>query len=123
MWRESHHKGRSTVTHHLQCGGGRGCLTLVFLGGGTVWGGGGSSNYNGKTANQAGRTIRKRYDGLRQAEEGHASLTVRAAFFYADYVLVDSTYPGWIQSVFDTLIGIFNQVGLHTNVCNTMGVV
>ena len=48
---------------------------------------------------------------------------VNAAFFSADDGLVASTDPGWIHSVFDTLTGIFDRVGLWKNVRNTVGVV
>ena len=37
--------------------------------------------------------------------------------------MVASTDPGWIQSSFDTLTGLFEQVGLRTNVRNTVGMV
>ena len=37
--------------------------------------------------------------------------------------MVDSTNPGWIQTAFDTLIGLFDQVGLKKNVKKSMGVV
>ena len=34
-----------------------------------------------------------------------------------------STNPWWIQYAFDTLMGIFDRVGLWTNVRKTMGMV
>ena len=37
--------------------------------------------------------------------------------------MVASTYSGWIQTAFDTLTGIFDQVGLKTTAKNTMGMV
>ena len=40
-----------------------------------------------------------------------------------DERLVASTDPGWIQSAFDTLTGIFNRVGMRTHVCKTVGMV
>ena len=48
---------------------------------------------------------------------------VKVDFFYADKGLVDSTDPGWLQSAFDTLTGIFDRVGLRTNVLKTVGMV
>ena len=57
-------------------------------------------------------TIWEQDDGRHQAEEGHTRLTVKAAFFYAYDRLVASTDPGWLQLSFDTLTGIFDQVGL-----------
>ena len=75
-------------------------------------GGGGSSNDNYKAAQLTGNMIRSRDDGQRKAEEGHARLKVKAALFYADDGLVASTNPGWLQSTFDTLTGIFNCIGL-----------
>ena len=64
-----------------------------------------------------------RDDGRRQAEEGHARLKAKAQFFYTDNGMVASTGPGWIKTAFDTLMGIFNRVGMHTNVRKTVGVV
>ena len=37
--------------------------------------------------------------------------------------MVVSTYPGWLQSAFDTLMGIFDWVGLRTNVRKTVEMV
>ena len=37
--------------------------------------------------------------------------------------MVASTNTGWIQTAFDTLMGLFNWVGLRTNVQITVGVV
>ena len=76
-------------------------------------GGGGGSNENGNTAQLAVRTIRERDDGRRRADEEHASLMVQALFFYADDGLVAYIDPGWLQSEFDTLTGIFDRVGLR----------
>ena len=119
--RERRHSGRPNVAHHLQCGGGRGGPPLGILGGGT--GGGGSSDEDGDVAQTAERTIQEQDDGRRHAEEGHARLTVKAELFYVDDGLVASTYPGWLQSPFGMLTGIFNWVGLRKNLCKTVGVV
>ena len=48
--------------------------------------------------------------------EGHAHLTVKLELFYADDRMVVSTDPVWLQSEFDTLTGIFEQVGLRKNI-------
>ena len=48
---------------------------------------------------------------------------VKVVFFYANNRMVASTYLGWIQSAFDKLTGLFNQVGLRKNVRKTVGVV
>ena len=37
-------------------------------------------------------------------------MKVKAALFYAKDRMVASTDPGWIQSEFDTLMGIFDRV-------------
>ena len=37
--------------------------------------------------------------------------------------MVASTYPGWIESAFDMLTGIFYRVGLQTNVYKIVGMV
>ena len=37
--------------------------------------------------------------------------------------MVASADPGWIQSAFDILTGLFNQVGLQTNIRKTVGMV
>ena len=56
-------------------------------------------------------------------KEGHIRLKVKAEFFYADNGMVASTNPGCIQTVFDTLTGIFDQVGLNKNVRKIVGMV
>ena len=50
-------------------------------------------------------------------------LKVKAEFFYTDDKMVASTDPGWLQSAFDTLTGIFKRVGILTHVCKTVGMV
>ena len=82
-----------------------------------------SSDEDGDAAHTVGRKIWEQDDGKRRADEGHARLTVKAAFFYADSGLVASIDPGWLQSRFDTLTGIFDRVGLQTNVRKTVGMV
>ena len=48
---------------------------------------------------------------------------VKADFFYADNGLVASTYPGWLQSEFDTLMVLFERVGLRKNTRKTVRMV
>ena len=43
--------------------------------------------------------------------------------FYADAGMVASTNPGCLQTTFDTMTGLFDRVGLKTNVWETVGVV
>ena len=43
------------------------------------------------------------------------------AFFYADNRLVASTDPVWLQGVFDTLIRLFDRVGIWKNLWKTVG--
>ena len=48
---------------------------------------------------------------------------VKVALFYADDGVVASTDPGWLQSAFDFMTGMFDQVGLRRTVCNTVEMV
>ena len=48
---------------------------------------------------------------------------MKAAFFYAVDGVVAYTDPGCLQSVFDLLTGLFDQVGMRTNARNTVGMV
>ena len=43
--------------------------------------------------------------------------------FYADYGMVASYEPHWLQGVFNTLFGLFERVGLQTNAGKTVGMV
>ena len=47
----------------------------------------------------------------------------QAALFYADDVMVAWSDPGWLQGAFNTLVGLFDRVGLRTNVGKTVGMV
>ena len=71
----------------------------------------------------AGSTIHDRDDGKQWTEERHQWLTVKAALFYADNGVVASTDPGWLQLEFDLMMGLFDRVGLRTNVRKTVGMV
>ena len=44
----------------------------------------------------------------------------QAALFYADDGLVASSDPRWLQWAFNTLVGLFDHVGLHKNVVKTV---
>ena len=81
-----------------------------------------SSGDKGDGTQMAGRKIRDRDDGRQWAEEGHQRLTVKEEFFYAGDGVVDSTDSGWLQLAFDFLMGLFDWVGLRTNVRKTVGV-
>ena len=47
----------------------------------------------------------------------------QAALFYADYGMVESSDPRWIQWAFDTLFSLFERVGLWNNVGKTVSTV
>ena len=47
----------------------------------------------------------------------------QAALFYADDGMVSSSDPRWLQGAFNTLVSLFDRVGLHKNVGNTVGMV
>ena len=47
----------------------------------------------------------------------------QAALFYADNGMVDSSDPQWIQGDFNTLVDLFDRVGLRTNFGKTLGMV
>ena len=56
-------------------------------------------------------------------EEVHQRLMVKAEFFYADYGVVPSTDLGWLQTAFNFMTGLFDRVGLRTNVRKNVGMV
>ena len=47
----------------------------------------------------------------------------QAALFYADDSMVVSSNPAWLQGAFTTLVGLFDRVGLRTNVGKTVSMV
>ena len=47
----------------------------------------------------------------------------QAALFYADDGMVASSDPRWLQWVFDTLVSLFERLGLRTNVSKTVSMV
>ena len=53
-------------------------------------------------------------------EEGGTYLGL---IFYADDGLISLTHLEWLQGEFDTLMGLFGQVGLRENVGKTIGMI
>ena len=47
----------------------------------------------------------------------------QAALFYADDGMVASSDPQWLQGALNTLVGLFDRVGMQTNVGKTVGIV
>ena len=47
----------------------------------------------------------------------------QSALLYVDGSMVASPDPGWLQGAFDTLVGLFNLVGLRMNTGKTVGMV
>ena len=45
----------------------------------------------------------------------------QASLFYADDGMVASSDLRWLQGEFNTLVGLFDRVGLRTNVGKTVG--
>ena len=45
------------------------------------------------------------------------------AFLYADYGMAASMDPIWLQGAFRTLTGLFNRLGLRTNVGKKVGMI
>ena len=58
-------------------------------------------------------------------ERGKCGQEVRhqAPLFYADDGMVASYDPLWLQGAFNTLVGLFDRVGLQTNVGKIVGMV
>ena len=47
----------------------------------------------------------------------------QAALFYADDDMIALSDPRWLQGAFNILVGLFDRVGLRTNVGKTVGMV
>ena len=62
-------------------------------------------------------------DGLWQVVDVHAHLKVKATFFYSDDRMVASKDPVWLQSDIVMLMGLFDRVGLRTNIRKVVGMV
>ena len=54
---------------------------------------------------------------------GTSTADGEAAFLNAEDGVVTPTDPGWLQMEFYFLAGLFNRVGMKTNLRNNMGVV
>ena len=57
-----------------------------------------------------------------QGEHGKEG-TNQNDLFYAENGMVASSAPQWLQGAFSPLVGLFNRVGLRTNVWKTVGMV
>ena len=80
-------------------------------------GGDDRDNSSGDESAQPARGIIRAYEnGKRMTEGGHTRLKVHVAPFYTDNRMVASTRPVWLQTIFDTLTGSFDWVGLNKNV-------
>ena len=62
-------------------------------------------------------------DGRWRVAEAHACMKVKATFLYAYNRMVASKYPVWLQSAFLMLRGLFDRVGLRTNIRKIEGMV
>ena len=60
--------------------------------------------------------FQERDDGLWWVEEVHSRLMTKATLLYADDRMVESKDPVWFQLAFDTLTGLFDRVGIQTNI-------
>ena len=58
-----------------------------------------------------------------EPEGGGREIHQRALFFYADDGLIDSIKTEWTQGVFESLTGMFEQVGVSKNVGKTVGMI
>ena len=87
--------GQPAVPHHLQCVSGHGCPTL-----------GAQSHGRSGSMGESGR------EGRHQA-----------TLFYANDGMLLSSDHAWLQGAFTALVGLFDRVGLRTNVRNTVRMV
>ena len=88
------------------------------------YGGDDSDRRSGNEAAQLERqTIMVRDDRQRRTEEGHIWLKVQDDILYADNGMVASTDLGWLQTAFETLMGLFDRLVLKTNPAKTVGMV
>ena len=51
------------------------------------------------------------------------NLRHQATLFYADDGMVVSSEPAWLQGAFNAMVGLFDRVGLQTNVGKTVSMV
>ena len=61
--------------------------------------------------------------GAKERDERGREGRHQAALFYADNSMVASSEIRCLQIAFNTLVGLFDRVGLRTNVRNTVGMV
>ena len=54
---------------------------------------------------------------------GKSTADGECSIFNADNGVVASMDPGWLQLALDLLTGMFDQMGLRTNVCNNIWMV
>ena len=59
--------------------------------------------------------LEREEDQVRCGKEGRH----QHPLFYADDVMIRLSDPGWLQGVVSTPVGLFNRVGLKTNIGNT----
>ena len=79
--------------------------------------GSGADGRDDSSSDEAGhperRTIGVHDDRRRRKEEGHTRMKVQAEFFYIDNGMVASTNPGWLNTAFDMLTGLFDRLELN----------
>ena len=57
-------------------------------------------------------------------QDGHVQeVKHQSALFYADYSMVASSDPRWLQGGFSTLVGLFAQLVLKTHIGKSFGMV
>ena len=62
-------------------------------------------------------------DGAEEWDERRQEGRHQADLFYADNCMVASSDPCCLQGAFNTLVGLFDRVGLRTNFGETVGMV
>ena len=62
-------------------------------------------------------------EGAEERDERGQEVRNQNALFYADYGMVVSLEPQWLQGAFITLVVLLYRVGMRTNVGNTVGMV
>ena len=60
-------------------------------------------------------------EGAEERGESGKEGREQAAFFYADDGVVASSNPRWLQGAFNSLVGLFDRVGLRNNFRKTVG--
>ena len=62
-------------------------------------------------------------EGSEERSERLQEGILHSNLFYTDNGMVASSEPCWIQGAFDTLVGLFDRVGLRTNVGETVDMI